>query len=71
MCEGDLPGDEPQKTQITMPDEVPVPFEVIVVEDILVLFLRGEELRGIFWRPRKEGVKGRAGDEPPDAMVAV
>ena len=26
MCEGDLPGEEPQKTQITMPDEVPVQF---------------------------------------------
>jgi hypothetical protein len=47
-----------------------VPFVVIEV-DMLVLFLRGEELRGIFWRPRREGVKGRAGDEPPEAMVEV
>jgi hypothetical protein len=70
MCDGDLPGEEPQKTQITMPDEVLVPFVVIWV-DILVLFLRGDELRGMFWRPRREGVKGRAGDEPPEAMVAV
>jgi hypothetical protein len=70
MCEGDLPGEEPQKTQITMPEEVlgVVPFVVIVMEDRLVVFLRGEELRGTFWRP---GVKGRSGDEPPDAMVAV
>jgi hypothetical protein len=70
MCEGDLPGEEPQKTQITMPEEVLVPFVVIGV-DMLVLFLRGEELRGIFWRPRKLGVKGRAGEAPPDAIVAV
>jgi hypothetical protein len=70
MCEGDLPGEAPQKTQITMPEEVLVPFVVIGV-DMLVLFLSGEELRGMFWRPRIEGVKGRAGDEPPDAMVAV
>jgi len=33
--------------------------------------LSGEELRGMFWRPRREGVSGRAGDEPPDAMAAV
>jgi hypothetical protein len=70
MCEGDLPGEEPQKTQITMPDDVRVPFVVIEV-DMLVLFLRGDELRGMFWRPRREGVKGRAGDEPPEAIVAV
>jgi hypothetical protein len=70
MCAGDLPGEEPQKTQITMPEEIlgVVPFVVIVVEDRLVVVLSGEELRGTFWRP---GVKGRRGEEPPDAIVAV
>lgn len=65
-----MPGEAPQKTQITMPEEVlgETPFIVAAVEDRLVVSLRGEELRGAFWRP---GVEGRSGDEPPDAIVAV
>jgi hypothetical protein len=68
MWEGDLPGEEPQKTQITMPEEVLVEVPLVVIVDMLVLFLRGEPGYW-FWRP--SGVKGRAGEEPPDAMIAV